>query len=67
VYSTCTLNPHENQANAVRFLEEHPSFEPVPLEIEARRLIDEPDNMITLFPNVNQCDGFFIAKFRRIK
>ncbi len=64
VYSTCTLNPEENSENALRFLKEHPEFEPKRLEIKnIKRIVDEPDNMITLFPNGMKTDGFFISAF----
>lgn len=33
VYSTCTILPQENQENAAWFLETHPNFESVALQI----------------------------------
>ena len=66
VYSTCTLNPAENIRNVERFLEENPEFEPVPLDLGVESIIEEPANCLTLFPH-NGTDGFFIAKFRRIR
>ncbi len=65
VYSTCTLNPEENQKNAEKFLIEHTDFEPLPLNLNVERLIDEPENMLTLFPQANHTDGFFISAFRK--
>ena len=65
VYSTCTLNPAENGQNAQRFLDEHEDFEPVPIDLGVKRLIDEPSNMLTLFPGANPTDGFFISAFRK--
>ena len=67
IYSTCTLNPAENNENAERFLEEHPDFEPVKIDLDVKRAVDEPENMLTLFPEINPSDGFFIAAFRRVK
>lgn len=67
IYSTCTLNPEENNKNAERFLREHPEFEPLKIDLKIKRMIDEPDNMLTIFPEYNPCDGFFISAFRRIK
>ena len=66
VYSTCTLNPAENIENVRRFLSEYPEFKPLNLNLGIERLIDEPDNVLTLFPN-GITDGFFIAKFKREK
>ncbi len=67
VYSTCTLNPKENQAVARRFLEEHPDFEPcaIVLPEQIQRGIEENENELTLFPHINQTDGFFVSLFRR--
>jgi 16S rRNA (cytosine967-C5)-methyltransferase len=67
VYSTCTLNPSENGENAERFLKEHGGFEPCPLYLPETisRVMDEPENELTLMPHIHGTDGFFIAAFRR--
>ena len=67
VYSTCTLNPDENNLNASRFLEEHSNFEAekIILPKNIKRGIDEKDNELTLFPHINNTDGFFISLFKR--
>ncbi|MCH5303594.1 MAG: 16S rRNA (cytosine(967)-C(5))-methyltransferase RsmB, partial [Ruminococcus sp.] len=67
IYSTCTLNPSENGKNAEKFLKEHTNFQPLKLDLNVNRLIDEPENMLTLFPHINNTDGFFISAFRRVK
>lgn len=67
VYSTCTLNPEENNKNAERFLSEHSDYEPYKIDIGLEKAIDEPDNMFTIIPGINRCDGFFISAFRRVK
>lgn len=66
VYSTCTLNPAENIDNVKRFLADYPEFKPLKLELNIEHKIDEPDNVLTLFPN-GKTDGFFIAAFIREK
>ena len=68
VYSTCTLNKSENNANAMRFLDAHPEFQPLTLNLPVGiiRTIDESDNCLTLFPHTNGTDGFFIAAFKKI-
>ena len=65
VYSTCTLNPAENNKNARRFLEEHPDFYGVKLSLppQINRAIDENDYEITLMPHTSGTDGFYIAVF----
>ncbi len=67
LYSTCTLNPAENGMNARRFLDENPDFEPVPLSLPEgiQRGMEEPENQLTLFPHINNTDGFFVSLFRR--
>lgn len=66
-YSTCTLNPAENGQVVTRFLQENPGFTPVPLSLPAAvgHAIDEPENQITLMPQVHHTDGFFFAAFRK--
>ncbi len=67
VYSTCTLNPAENNENARKFLEEHPDFEGVPLKLPkgVERAFDEQEYEITLTPHRANTDGFYIAAFQR--
>ncbi len=75
VYSTCTLNPKENQDRIRQFLDIHAGlFEPVdfsPLlpdrlvELDPSLAVEAAGGMLTLFPDRHCCDGFFIAKLRR--
>ena len=67
VYSTCTLNPKENNEVAARFLREHPQFEGVPLTLpdEITRAVDEEPYEITLMPHTAHTDGFYCAMFKR--
>ncbi len=65
VYSTCTLNPFENQKTVERFLNEHKSFEPYPILPHLERAMGEKENMITLMPHIHGTDGFFISAFRK--
>ncbi len=50
MYSTCTVNPAENIENARWFEENHPF-----------RLVESRQYL----PGVDDCDGFFIAKFQK--
>lgn len=55
VYSTCTVRKAENEDVVARILANHPEIETV-----------ENADRITLLPSViNDCDGFFITKFRK--
>ncbi|MFY9177554.1 MAG: 16S rRNA (cytosine(967)-C(5))-methyltransferase RsmB [Caldicoprobacterales bacterium] len=70
VYSTCTINPYENNKLVERFIKEHPEFV---LEGFDKELPDGlksfviQDGMIQLLPNKEGLDGFFIARLRRAK
>ncbi len=66
-YSTCTLNPAENEQIAERFLREHPEFEPriLPLDACFAAADAAPSYCITLMPHVHGTDGFFIAGFSK--
>ncbi len=62
VYSTCTVLPEENGENIKRFLSEHSDFEAVDFNVLGRR---SEGGMLSLSPDVDGTDGFFIAKLRR--
>ncbi len=66
-YSTCTLNPEENGRIADRFLKEHPDFKALDLSLPEgiKRGAEEPSNQLTLFPHINNTDGFFISAFKK--
>jgi len=51
VYSTCSLEPQENEEIVTEFLQTHPGF-----RLESRR---------ELLPFVEKVDGAFVAKFVR--
>ena len=63
VYSTCTLHRAENGDVVDKFLSSHSEFEALPIVLPngIKRTIDEPSNQLTLFPQTNNTDGFFIS------
>lgn len=67
VYSTCTLNPAENEENVKRFLTEHSDFQPLKIELkdDIINVIGITENTVTLAPDKNGSDGFFISLFVR--
>ncbi len=73
VYSTCTIHSGENEENVRWFLESHPfcgeditGFLPEGMPGREALLADAKKGFVQLLPGVQDCDGFFIAKFRRI-
>ena len=66
VYSTCSLNPNENEKIVEKFLTEHDNFEGVRVLSDISRYGVDTD-FLTLMPHIHGCDGFFISAVRRIK
>ncbi len=70
IYSTCTIHAGENIENAHWFLKEYPQFEPVPIRDflceELKESVLE-EGCLQLLPGIHKSDGFFIAKFRKVK
>lgn len=70
VYSTCTLNPLENNLVANRFLEENDNYVAYDINLPkniTRIYSEDRDNQITLMPHEHKTDGFFIAAFKRLR
>ncbi|MBR6580516.1 MAG: 16S rRNA (cytosine(967)-C(5))-methyltransferase RsmB [Ruminococcus sp.] len=64
VYSTCTVRKAENEAVVERLLKNHPEIELAEMpEFYGRKF----GNPVTFFPDDFCGDGFFVAKFKKIK
>lgn len=61
VYSTCTLLPEENEDQVRRFLTDHPDFSPESFSVGGLAA----DGWLTLAPDTNGTDGFFVAALRK--
>lgn len=60
MYSTCTLNPAENEDRIRQFLKEHQEFTPLAFSLGDQK--KSADGMMTILPYELHSDGFFIAK-----
>lgn len=64
VYSTCSLNPAENEEICDKFLSEHKNFKAVE-PLSGVKGVELDKKYLTLMPNIHKTDGFFIAAFVR--
>ena len=75
IYATCSLLPQENQNQVKKFLDAHPDFAPVTLNIMWGRMSDLPapdvldlsSHMLAMTPFKHNTDGFFVSVLERIK
>lgn len=65
VYSTCTLWEKENNGVAREFLRRHREFVPVHIDDSIKGL--RQGETLTVMPYDYDCDGFFIAAFKRVE
>ncbi|HHW02934.1 MAG TPA: 16S rRNA (cytosine(967)-C(5))-methyltransferase RsmB [Thermoanaerobacterales bacterium] len=71
IYSTCSIEPEENQQIVKTFLEDNDKFvyddmRPYLPEKLAKEM-KAPYGWIQLYPNTHRVDGFFVARLKRIK
>jgi NOL1/NOP2/sun family putative RNA methylase len=76
VYSTCTLEPEEDEGVVDYLLREFPNAEIVPFELDIKRsecvtefeghkYSDEVKKCLRIWPQDNDTEGFFVAKIRK--
>ena len=74
IYCTCTINKDENERRVAEFLGEHDNFRrttimpflPSDIIMDESRRKDAENGYITLLPDSDSCDGFFISRIERI-
>ncbi len=69
IYSTCTINPEENEEN-VRFITEKLKLIPESMDTylpEKLRCETSKQGYLQLLPDKSGVDGFFISRFRKAK
>ncbi len=64
VYSTCTLNPRENEDVTDRFVREHTDFEYEKISLGK---IEHKSGKLTLYPHIDNTDGFYISLIRKVR
>jgi NOL1/NOP2/sun family putative RNA methylase len=75
VYSTCTLQPEENEQVLNEFLEEYEAASSQPISLPLNRVepvrswkgnsFDHVDDALRIHPSDNGTEGFFVAKIRK--
>jgi len=63
VYSTCSVEPEENEGVVAAFLEMHPAFELIRPDVPERLLTHE--GAARTWPQRDDTDGFFVAAFEK--
>jgi 16S rRNA (cytosine967-C5)-methyltransferase len=64
VYSTCSLEPEENEMQVERFLKEHPEFQREP-GLAAPLPLLSPNGDLSILPQLHGMDGAYAARLRR--
>ena len=65
IYSTCSIQPEENESVAAAFLNESSGFVSRRPDVPERLVTD--DGFARTFPHRDGTDGFFIARFDRVR
>ena len=64
IYSTCSLEPEENERQVERFLAAHPEFQREPADTFPAALLS-PEGDLMILPQRDRMDGAYAARLRR--
>ena len=72
VYITCSVLNNENKSQINAFVQDNINFEIVDLKYSWDNITKSKqwfgnEKYCQLLPNIHECDGFFIARLRKIK
>lgn len=67
MYSTCTIDKRENIENIERFLNENKNFRLEKISLKNSIVKVDEKGMLEILPDDYECDGFFIAKLRKLE
>jgi 16S rRNA (cytosine1407-C5)-methyltransferase len=68
IYSTCTLNRDENESVCLWLKEQYPQaveFLPLDALFEGVKAALTPEGFLHVFPQIFDCEGFFVARLRK--
>lgn len=65
VYSTCTLEPEENEHVIKDFLDDHPEYEVEPMDRFISTKFCTPEGFARTYPHKHKVDGVFVARLVR--
>ena len=66
VYAACTLDEQENEDVVRHFLDQHPHYAFERASNFVERELTTPEGYFRIWPGLDQMDGFFAARFRRL-
>lgn len=67
MYSTCTIDKRENIENIEKFLKENKEFKLEKISLKNSKVITRESGVLEILPDEYSCDGFFIAKLRKME